>query len=108
MPLPTRRRRGTAPWIRALAAGATGLTLCVTMLSGSGPAGAESTPGVTSNSINIGATVPLTGPAAPGYSEIAPAMNAVFAAVNAHGGSTDARSTTRTWTTVTTPRTQRH
>jgi ABC-type branched-subunit amino acid transport system substrate-binding protein len=56
------------------------------MLSGSGPAGAASTPGVTSNSITIGATVPLTGPAAPGYSEIAPAMNAVFAAVNAHGG----------------------
>ena len=86
MQLPTRRRRGAAPWVRALAAGATGLTLCVTMLSSSAPAGAESTPGVTSNSINIGATVPLTGPAAPGYSEIAPAMNAVFAAVNAHGG----------------------
>src|SRR6516164_9818162 len=86
MPLPTRRRRGAARWVRALAAGATGLTLCVTMLSGSGPAGAQSTPGVTSNSITVGATVPLTGPAAPGYSEIAPAMNAVFAAVNAHGG----------------------
>jgi ABC-type branched-subunit amino acid transport system substrate-binding protein len=49
-------------------------------------AGAESTPGVTSNSITIGATVPLTGPAAPGYDEIAPAMNAVFAWANAHGG----------------------
>jgi ABC-type branched-subunit amino acid transport system substrate-binding protein len=47
---------------------------------------AESTPGVTSSQINIGATVPLTGPAAPGYSEIAPAMNAVFDWVNAHGG----------------------
>ena len=34
------------------------------------------TPGVTSNSITIGATVPLTGPAAPGYDEIAPAMDA--------------------------------
>ena len=43
-------------------------------------------PGVTSNTINIGATAPLTGPAAPGYSEIAPAMQAVFAWVNAHGG----------------------
>ena len=49
-------------------------------------AGAESTPGVTSTSITIGATVPLTGPAAPGYDEIAPAMDAVFAYVNAHGG----------------------
>ena len=36
--------------------------------------------------ITIGATVPLTGPAAPGYDEIAPAMNAVFGWVNAHGG----------------------
>ena len=49
-------------------------------------AGAESTPGVTSTSITIGATVPLTGPAAPGYDEIAPAMNAVFSWVDAHGG----------------------
>ncbi len=49
-------------------------------------ASAQSTPGVTSASITIGATVPLTGPAAPGYDEIAPAMDAVFAWVNAHGG----------------------
>ncbi|MGH9072302.1 MAG: ABC transporter substrate-binding protein [Acidimicrobiales bacterium] len=34
----------------------------------------------------MGATVPLTGAAAPGYSEIAPAANAVFKWVNAHGG----------------------
>jgi len=49
-------------------------------------AGAASTPGVTSSTITIGATVPLTGPAAPGYDEIAPAMEAVFSYVNAHGG----------------------
>ena len=47
---------------------------------------AQSTPGVTSTSITIGATVLLTGPAAPGYDEIAPAMNAVFSYVDAHGG----------------------
>jgi len=52
---------------------------------GSG-AGAASTTGVTATSINIGATEPLTGPAAPGYDEIAPAMQAVFSWVNAHGG----------------------
>jgi branched-chain amino acid transport system substrate-binding protein len=69
---------------RALVAGSMGLTLGVTLLSGS--ASAASTPGVTANSITIGATVPLTGPAAPGYDEIAPAMNAVFAWANAHGG----------------------
>jgi ABC-type branched-subunit amino acid transport system substrate-binding protein len=71
-------------WVRALAAGAIGVSLATTVLSTS--AGAASTPGVTANSINIGATVPLTGPAAPGYDEIAPAMNAVFAWANAHGG----------------------
>jgi ABC-type branched-subunit amino acid transport system substrate-binding protein len=71
-------------WARALMAGAMGVTLATTVLSSS--ASAASTPGVTSSSITIGATVPLTGPAAPGYDEIAPAMNAVFAWVNAHGG----------------------
>ena len=78
------KRKGWAPWARALIAGSLGLMLGVTLLPAT--AGAESTPGVTSTSITIGATVPLTGPAAPGYDEIAPAMNAVFSWVNAHGG----------------------
>jgi ABC-type branched-subunit amino acid transport system substrate-binding protein len=84
MPRQKTEKAGLVRWGRALAAGAVGLALGVTVLSG--PAGAESTPGVTSSSITIGATVPLTGPAAPGYDEIAPAMNAVFQYVNAHGG----------------------
>ena len=33
--------------------------------------GGATAPGVTATSITIGATTPLTGPAAPGYSEIA-------------------------------------
>jgi ABC-type branched-subunit amino acid transport system substrate-binding protein len=45
-----------------------------------------SAPGITANSITIGSHQPLTGPAAPGYSEIAPASAAYFAYVNAHGG----------------------
>jgi branched-chain amino acid transport system substrate-binding protein len=45
-----------------------------------------SAPGVTGTTITLGATEPLTGPAAPGYSEIAPASTAVFKYVNAHGG----------------------
>lgn len=45
-----------------------------------------SVPGVTKTSITIGATTPLTGPAAPGYSEIAPAANAYFKYVNSQGG----------------------
>jgi ABC-type branched-subunit amino acid transport system substrate-binding protein len=45
-----------------------------------------SAPGITSTQILIGSHQPLTGPAAPGYSEIAPAANAYFQYVNAHGG----------------------
>ncbi len=52
---------------------------------GSGPLTA-SAPGVTATTITIGSHQPLTGPAAPGYSEIAPASNAYFKYVNAHGG----------------------
>ena len=43
-------------------------------------------PGVTATSITFGTHQPLTGPAAPGYSEIAPASQAYFDYVNAHGG----------------------
>ncbi|TMD07412.1 MAG: ABC transporter substrate-binding protein [Chloroflexi bacterium] len=45
-----------------------------------------SAPGITATEVKIGSTQPLTGPAAPGYSEIAPASNAYFQYVNAHGG----------------------
>ena len=45
-----------------------------------------SAPGITSTTITIGSHQPLTGPAAPGYSEIAPASTAYFDWVNAHGG----------------------
>jgi ABC-type branched-subunit amino acid transport system substrate-binding protein len=61
--------------------------------SGSTPAGGSSSagltasaPGITASTITIGSHQPLTGPAAPGYSEIAPASNAYFQYVNAHGG----------------------
>ena len=70
---------------------ATGVVVCAmagTMaLSASGLAGAASaaTPGVTSTTITLGATEPLTGVAA-NYGDIAPAIQAVFAWANAHGG----------------------
>jgi ABC-type branched-subunit amino acid transport system substrate-binding protein len=41
---------------------------------------------VTATSITFGTHQPLTGPAAPGYSEIATASQAYFNYVNAHGG----------------------
>jgi branched-chain amino acid transport system substrate-binding protein len=53
--------------------------------SGGGNGGATA-PGVTATSITFGTHQPLTGPAAPGYSEIAPASEAFFQYVNAHGG----------------------
>src|ERR1700761_7032851 len=55
--------------------------------SGTSPAAlSASAPGITPTQITIGSHQPLTGPAAPGYSEIAPASAAYFAYVNAHGG----------------------
>src|ERR1700742_778030 len=61
--------------------------------SGSGSGSGTSTaalsapaPGIPPTQITIGSHQPLTGPAAPGYSEIAPASAAYFAYVNAHGG----------------------
>jgi ABC-type branched-subunit amino acid transport system substrate-binding protein len=42
--------------------------------------------GVTATSIKLGSHQPLTGPAAPGYSEIAPAAKALFEYVNSQGG----------------------
>jgi branched-chain amino acid transport system substrate-binding protein len=54
--------------------------------SSSSAALTASAPGITATTITIGSHQPLTGPAAPGYSEIAPAANAYFSYVNAHGG----------------------
>ncbi len=71
----------------ALAVAAIGLALVVTACgSSSSGGGGTSAPGVTANSITFGTHQPLTGPAAPGYSEIAPASQAFFNYVNAHGG----------------------
>jgi ABC-type branched-subunit amino acid transport system substrate-binding protein len=70
---------------RTTAAAAASLAL-IAVACGSGSSGSTNVPGVTKSTITIGATVPLTGPAAPGYSEIAPAVDAVFAWQNAHGG----------------------
>ncbi len=75
-----RRRAGP------VGAGLAALLLVTACGGGSTSTQAVSVPGVTKTSIVIGATAPLTGPAAPGYSEIDPAANAYFKYVNAHGG----------------------
>ena len=43
-------------------------------------------PGVSASQIVIGTTTPLTGPASPGYKDVAPAAQAYFDYVNANGG----------------------
>ena len=73
----------------AMIAAASALSLLAAACGGSssGAGGSSaSAPGITANQILIGSHQPLTGPAAPGYSEIAPASNAYFQYVNAHGG----------------------
>ena len=49
-------------------------------------ANTASAPGITATTITIGSTQPLTGRAAPGYSEISASSNAYFQYVDAHGG----------------------
>ena len=74
--------------VRLVAAGALlalGAAACGGGSSGGG-GGSSSAPGVTKTSVTIGSTQPLTGIAAVGYSEIAPASKAYFDYVNAHGG----------------------
>src|SRR5499425_3209718 len=71
--------------VAAVAAGALVAAGCGSSSSGGGVS-AASAPGITKTQILIGSHQPLTGPAAPGYSEIAPAANAYFQYVNAHGG----------------------
>ncbi|MFI5932923.1 ABC transporter substrate-binding protein [Actinoplanes sp. NPDC051494] len=63
------------------------LAAATTACSESGGGGSSAnTPGVTDKEITIGTHMPLTGPAAAGYSRIAPASKAYFDYVNANGG----------------------
>lgn len=72
----------------AMAAATLSLMLVASACGGPGGGGgaADSVPGVTDDSIKLGTTQPLTGPAAPGYSKISKAMEAYFEHVNAEGG----------------------
>ncbi|MGH9171569.1 MAG: ABC transporter substrate-binding protein [Acidimicrobiales bacterium] len=75
-------KRRDAAVASALAAAALVAAACGTTKS---PA-AVVTPGVSAHTIVLGTTTPLTGAAAPGYDEIAPAVNAVFQYINSKGG----------------------
>ena len=92
-----RSHRLRVPAIAAVAAAALAVAACSSGSSSSPSSGSgagtssngaltASAPGITPTTITIGSHQPLTGPVAPGYSEIAPASAAYFAYVNAHGG----------------------
>ena len=77
---------------RAAAFCAVATAVAITAAACGGSSGSSSSssgasaPGITKTQILIGSHQPLTGVAAPGYSEIAPASNAYFSYVNAQGG----------------------
>jgi ABC-type branched-subunit amino acid transport system substrate-binding protein len=79
---------GNALRIRAIAIVCLAGLLAACGTSGESNSGTNtaSAPGITATTITIGSTQPLTGRAAPGYSEISPSSNAYFNYVNDHGG----------------------
>lgn len=78
--------RPTGRVLRATVSGSV-LVLLAAACGGGGSGGnGSSAPGVTKDTVTIGSHQPLTGPAAPGYSEIAPAANAMFKYINDNGG----------------------
>jgi branched-chain amino acid transport system substrate-binding protein len=62
------------------------LVACLSVGACGSPRPLASGPGVTAVSVTLGTDQPLTGPAAPGYREIAAASTAFFNYVNDHGG----------------------
>jgi branched-chain amino acid transport system substrate-binding protein len=70
---------------RASATGFACIALVAVVVAGCGSS-SSNTPGLTSTTITFGTHQPLTGPAAPGYSEIAPASQAFFNYLNGQGG----------------------
>ncbi len=64
---------------------------------GGSSSSSASAPGVASNSITVGSHQPLTGPVAPGYSEIAPATKAMFQYINSNLGGVNGRKINYTY-----------
>jgi ABC-type branched-subunit amino acid transport system substrate-binding protein len=72
--------------LRVIIAITAATALSVTACGSNNPTTTANAPGVTDTTVTIGSTDPLTGPAAPGYSEIPAAAQAYFSYVNANGG----------------------
>src|SRR6202046_4615335 len=84
-----RSHRANTAVVAGLAATAMVVAACGSSGSSSGSKSSAlnaSATGITATQILIGSHQPLTGVAAPGYDEIAPASTAYFDYVNAHGG----------------------
>jgi branched-chain amino acid transport system substrate-binding protein len=77
--------RRVSVWGALLAVAAMVVSACGSS-SNASVSNTASAPGITATTITIGSHQPLTGPAAPGYSEISQASNAYFQWVNDHGG----------------------
>ena len=82
----SRSERGRLAAVAGLAAVTMVAAGCSSSSSPSSATPGASAPGITATTITIGSHQPLTGIAAPGYDEIAPASKAYFSYVNAHGG----------------------
>ncbi|HEY0831755.1 MAG TPA: ABC transporter substrate-binding protein [Candidatus Dormibacteraeota bacterium] len=78
-------RRLSRSWGTPLLAAVMLVVACGGGTDNSGTNTASAT-GITATTITIGSHQPLTGPAAPGYSEISQASNAYFQWLNDHGG----------------------
>ena len=79
--------RGRVPWPLLYLAVVAAVGLVAAGCGSSGGSSSSSAPGVTATSITLGSHQPLTGvAAASGYSEIAPAVKAMFQYINAKGG----------------------
>jgi branched-chain amino acid transport system substrate-binding protein len=70
----------------SIAALAFGVAACGSNDNSSSGGGGAAAPGITNTQVTVGGHFPLTGPAAPGYSEIPAAIDAYFKHVNANGG----------------------
>ena len=79
--------RSYRAWLAGVA-GLAALALAAAACSAHPPASSPvpAAPGILRGSITIGSYQPLTGPAAAGAGQIAPASAAYFSYVNAHGG----------------------
>jgi branched-chain amino acid transport system substrate-binding protein len=72
--------------VRFLAGGVAAAVVVALGMPAASMGAVASETGVTAREIVIGSTLPLTGPASPGYKELAPAAKAYFDHVNKNGG----------------------